>query len=149
MAQNQNDAGSVSEALDRMVRDLLGAYLDALAEGEDPGVVLAIEDAQSNCFQAVFTDDGEEQCLDAASVFVQGHAQGYTEEGVGPIERYAIACTGAVDIEGYYEDAILVSFFEQGMDVAYSAYVLFAHAGEGENFMWSDPEPAGEEPPLL
>ena len=37
MAQNQNDAGSVSEALDRMVRDLLGAYLDALAEGEDPG----------------------------------------------------------------------------------------------------------------
>lgn len=149
MAQNPSDTGSVSEALDGMVCNLLGAYLDSLAEGGDPGVVLAIEDAQSNCFQAAFTDDGEEQCLDAAEAFVQGHAQGYSEEGVGPIERYAIAYTGAVDIDGCYEDAIMVSFFECGMDVAYSAYVLFSHAGEGENFMWSDPEPAGEEPPLL
>ena len=48
MAQNPSDTGSVSEALDGMVCNLLGAYLDSLAEGEDPGVVLAIEDAQSN-----------------------------------------------------------------------------------------------------
>ena len=58
MAQNPSDTGSVSEALDGMVCNMLGAYLDSLAEGEDPGVVLAIEDAQSNCFQAAFTDDG-------------------------------------------------------------------------------------------
>ena len=69
MAQNPSDTGSVSEALDGMVCNLLGAYLDSLAEGEDPGVVLAIEDAQSNCFQAAFTDDGEEHCLDAEEAF--------------------------------------------------------------------------------
>lgn len=149
MAQNSQDAGLVSAQLDGMVCDLLGTYLDALAEGEEPGVVLCIEDATANRYQAAFTDDGEEQCLDAAGAFVQKNADGYAEEGIGAIERYAIACTGAVDVDGLYEDAVLVSFFERGMSTAYSAFVLFQGAGEGENFMWSDPEPAGEEPPLL
>lgn len=149
MTQNTQDAGSVSAQLDAMVCDLLGAYLDALAEGEQPGVVLCVEDAESVRYEAAFTDDGEEACLTAASDFVRKHAQGLAEEELGPIERYAIACTGGVEIDGAYEDALLVTFFERGMEVAYSAYVLFQNAGAGENFMWSDPEPAGEEPPLL
>ncbi len=149
MAAEPQDGSSVSAQLDGMVCDLLGVYLDSLAEGDQPGVVLSAEDAKANRFEAAFTDDGEEQCLAAAAAFVQEHASGYAEEGLGAIERYAIACTGAVDVDGAYEDAILVSFFERGMKVAYSAFVLYQGAGEGENFMWSDPEPAGEEPPLL
>lgn len=150
MMQNTQDAGSVSAQLDAMVCDLLGSYLDALAElEEEPGVVLCIEDADSARYEAAFTDDGEEVCLAAASDFVRAHARGYAEEGLGAIERYAIACTGGVELDGSYEDAVLVTFFERGMSVAYSAYVLFQNAGAGENFMWSDPEPAGEEPPLL
>lgn len=149
MAADSQSGSSVSAQLDGMVCDLLGTYLDALAEGEDPGVVLCVEDAEGMRYEVAFTDDGEEQCLGAASAFVQEHAGGYAEEGLSAIERYAIACTGAVDVDGAYRDAILATFFERGMKVAYSAFVLFQGVGEGENFMWSDPEPAGEEPPLL
>ena len=149
MAQDMQDAGNVSAELDAMVCDLIGAFLDDLAAGENPGVVVAIEDAASNRYLAALDEDGEEACLEAATNFISEHKMGLKDEGLGRIARYAIGYTGCVDIDGCYEDAIMVSFFECGMDVAYSAYVLFSHAGEGENFMWSDPEPAGEETPLI
>ena len=47
MAQDMQDAGNVSAELDAMVCDLIGAFLDDLAAGENPGVVVAIEDAAS------------------------------------------------------------------------------------------------------
>lgn len=46
MAQDMQDAGNVSAELDAMVCDLIGAFLDDLAAGENPGVVVAIEDAR-------------------------------------------------------------------------------------------------------
>ncbi len=46
MAQDMQDAGNVSAELDAMVCDLIGAFLDDLAAGENPGVVVAIEDAE-------------------------------------------------------------------------------------------------------
>ena len=70
MAQDMQDAGNVSAELDAMVCDLIGAFLDDLAAGENPGVVVAIEDAASNRYLAALDEDGEEACLEAATNFI-------------------------------------------------------------------------------
>lgn len=152
---NQQQSPRVSPELDEMVCDLIGYMLDELAEGRDPGTAACAEDAGTGRIEAVFTDDGEEACLEAAQAFVTQNARGNREERLGPIERYAIACTGAVELEGAYRDAVLVSFYERGLATAdgaptgYSAYVTYRNPGSGDEFLWSDPAPAGEEPPLI
>lgn len=145
----QEDRGGVSPQLDGMVCDLIGDVLDALAAGEDPGVVVAVEDGSSQHIQVAFSDDGEEACLTAAERYVSDRARGSADDGLGPVERYAIAYAGVVGIDRAYQDALLVSFYERGLDSGYSAYVLFTGFGSGDGFMWSDPEPAGAEPPLI
>ena len=128
MAQDMQDAGNVSAELDAMVCDLIGAFLDDLAAGENPG---------------------EEACLEAATNFISEHKMGLKDEGLGRIARYAIGYTGCVEIDGGYHDALLVSFFETTLESGFSAYVLYEGMGAGDGFMWSDPEPAGEETPLI
>ena len=146
----QEDAqGAVSPELDEMVCDLIGYMLDELAEGRDPGVVACAEDVSSARVEAAFTDDGEEACLEAARSFVAERARGDREEGLAAIDRYAIACVGAVEIDGGYHDAILASFYERALPSGYSAYVLFENPGSGDGFVWAEPAPAGEEPPLI
>lgn len=149
MAQNQENQGAVSPELDAMVCDLIGEFLDNLAAGEDPGVVISLEDAEGTRFEAAFSDDGEEACLEGASSYISKHAMGLKDEGLGRIERYAIAYAGCVDFDEGYHDALLVSFYERSLDAGYSAYVLFEGVGAGDGFVWSDPEPAGEETPLI
>lgn len=149
MAQDMQDAGNVSAELDAMVCDLIGAFLDDLASGENPGVVVAIEDAASNRYLAALDEDGEEACLEAATNFISEHKMGLKDEGLGRIARYAIGYTGCVEIDGGYHDALLVSFFETTLESGFSAYVLYEGVGAGDGFMWSDPEPAGEETPLI
>lgn len=149
MSEAEQTTGAVSPELDEMVCDLIGAMLDGLAVGDDPGVVVCLEDAAGAHLEMVFTDDGEEQCLDAARQYVRDATRGVAAEGLGPALRYAIAYTGCVQTEDGYLDALLVSFFEKGLPSGYSAYVLFSGMGSGDGFMWSDPEPAGEEPALL
>ena len=149
MAQDMQDAGNVSAELDAMVCDLIGAFLDDLAAGENPGVVVAIEDAASNRYLAALDEDGEEACLEAATNFISEHKMGLKDEGLGRIARYAIGYTGCVEIDGGYHDALLVSFFETTLESGFSAYVLYEGVGAGDGFMWSDPEPAGEETPLI
>ncbi|WP_085830794.1 hypothetical protein [Collinsella vaginalis] len=140
----------VSPELDAMVGDLLGSLLDALAEGEDPGVLLAVEDEQANRYEASFTEDSIEVCLRAAQQFVSQHAGGVASDGVGALERYAIAYLGAIeDGDGGYLDAILASFYEHGQESGYSAYLLVDGIGAGDDFTWGDPEPAGAEDPLI
>ena len=109
MAQDMQDAGNVSAELDAMVCDLIGAFLDDLAAGENPGVVVAIEDAASNRYLAALDEDGEEACLEAATNFISEHKMGLKDEGLGRIARYAIGYTGCVEIDGGYHDALLVS----------------------------------------
>ena len=122
----QTDDSPVSSELDAMVCDLLGDFLDSLADGVDPGAMLAVEDIHGNRYQAAFDEDGAQE-----------------------LDRYAIAYCGAVELDGGFEDAVLVSFYQRGMDSGYSAYTLYRGFGTGDSFMWSDPEPAGEEQPLL
>lgn len=145
----QDSQGAVSAELDAMVCDLIGAFLDDLAAGENPGVVVAIEDAAGNRFEVAVSEDGEEACLEAANNFISEHKMGLKDEGMGRIARYAIAYTGCVEVEEGYHDALLVSFYETGLESGFSAYVLFEGMGQGDGFMWSDPEPAGEETPLI
>ena len=107
MAQDMQDAGNVSAELDAMVCDLIGAFLNDLAAGED---------AASNRYLAALDEDGEEACLEAATNFISEHKMGLKDEGLGRIARYAIGYTGCVEIDGGYHDALLVSFFETTLE---------------------------------
>lgn len=149
MTHDVNDGAAVSPELDAMVGDVLGSFLDALAEGADPGVVVCLEDAQGNRYEAAFSEDGPEACLNGARQFVSQHAAGVPKDHVGPVRRYAIAYAGCVDAGGYQEDAVIASFYEQGLPSGFSAFVSYEGAGTGEGFRWADPQPAGEEEPLL
>ena len=82
MAQDMQDAGNVSAELDAMVCDLIGAFLDDLAAGENPGVVVAIEDAVSNRYLAALDEDGEEACLEAATNFISEHKMGLKDDHI-------------------------------------------------------------------
>lgn len=149
MDDTMQNSGAVSPELDEMVGRLLDNMLGALAAGEDPGVAIVIEDASAHAYEALFCDDGAEQCLEAATAFVAEHTGGIPDENVARVERYAIAYAGCVQLDGVYEDAVLVSFCERSMPCGYSAFVAFRGMGQGDDFMWSDPEPAGEEPSLF
>ena len=153
-AENQQQAGQpgfVSQELDRMSCDMMDEFLFSLSEGEDPGVVACIEDADGNRAAVAFSEDGDEVCLQAADSFVTTAArEGSPEDGVGQAVRYAILYLGCVqEMDGAYNDAMITVFGEQGAPSAYSAFTLVKGIGQGENFMWSDPEPAGEEPLLV
>lgn len=139
----------VSAELDAMVCDVLDEFLNALADGDDPDVLLCVEDASAARYEAAFAEDGPQACIDGARHFVEMNQGGLPSDHVGPIDRYAIAYAGAVELDGEFADAIIVSFYQRGMANGYSAYLLYSGAGTGEHFMWSDPEPAGEEPPLI
>ena len=123
--QQENQPGYVSPELDRMSCDMMGEFLDALA--------------------------GDEACLNAADDFVVSAGRnGSPEDGVGPAVRYAILYLGCIqEMDGAYNDAMITVFGEKGSASAYSAFTLVKGMGQGENFMWSDPEPAGEEQLLL
>lgn len=155
MSHKRQDASQVSPELDEMVCDLIGYMLDELADGGDPGVLTCVEDADGVRVEASFTDDGEEACFEAAKARIAQSAQGMAKEGLGPIARYAIGYVGGVQLEDGFADAVLVSFYEQGLTdeagvpTGYSAYVLFEGAGEGDRFAWADPAPAGAEEPLI
>ena len=146
----QDYQSGVSVALDDMVCGLIEDFLNELAAGTDPGVVLCCEDVYGNRYQAAFTEDGPEACLSGARRFVEKNASGIPSDHVGELDRYAIAYAGGVELEeGAFEDAVIVSFFERGMACGYSAFVLYEGFGDEDAFMWSEPEAAGEEPPLL
>ncbi|MDY2777210.1 MAG: hypothetical protein SOU51_02365 [Collinsella sp.] len=151
MSSNNQQSANISPELDRMTCAIMDEFLCALAEGEVPGVVACIEDDQSHRAAVAFSEDGDEVCLQAADVFVADAAEsGSPEDGVGKAVRYAIVYLGCVQgMDGAYNDAMITVFGERGLESAYSAFTLVKGLGQGENFMWSDPEPAGEEPLLV
>lgn len=150
MGNPEKDRTGVSPELDAMVCDAIGECLDALAQDGVLDVVACVEDADGARAMVAFEDDGEEACLEAAHEYVRaGAASGVPGEGVGRVVRYAVATLGFVELDGTASDALLVSFGEQGAPTGYSAFVPVGNFGEGDGFVWSDPEPAGEEPLLV
>lgn len=151
MSSNNQQAGSVSPELDAMACDMMGAFLDSLADGDDPGVVACAEDESGARCAVAFSDDGDEACLEAADDFIRSVAKdGSAEDDMAAACRYVIIYLGCVQNEyGAYVDAMITTFGERGSESAYSAFTLIKGIGQGESFMWSDPEPAGEEPLLF
>lgn len=151
MSSSNPQPGYVSPELDAMACDMMDAFLDSLAEGDNPGVVACAEDAAGNRSAVAFSEDGDEACLDAADEYIRTLGEsGSAEDGLDRAVRYAIIYLGCIQNEyGSYVDAMITVFGEKGSESAYSAFTLVKGIGQGENFMWSDPEPAGEEPLLI
>ena len=117
----------VSPELDELSGNLIGEALDMLADGEEFGILVAVEDVDEEVETLDFSDDGPEECLEAAREYVSDLRDS--------LVRYTICY-------------LIFEFGERGYE-HFSGYVLFEGRGEGENFAWGDPEPAGEIEPLL
>ncbi len=133
MAQN------ISDELDQLSCELIADALDILAEGRDVNVMVVTQDSGNKADARTFSDDGPEECLNAARAHVSSSGA----------QRYAIAYDGAVaDEEGSFHDALLVEFGERGNE-AFSAFVAYEGRGAGDDFAWADPAPAGQTENLL
>ena len=136
----EKDGQGVSPELDDLSSTLMGQAFDVLAEGVELNVILAVEDAAGNVASYTFADDGPEECLEGARKKVRDLARscGDAAAKLGAPVRYALAYEGAVaDERGAYQDAV------------FSAFSLVDGKGEGDNFAWTDPAPAGEVENLL
>lgn len=143
--------GSISPQLDELSSILMGQAFDVLAAGRDVNVLLAVADAAGNVASYTFADDGPEECLEGARKKVRDLARscGDAAAKLGAPVRYALAYEGAVaDERGAYQDAVLLEFGERGR-TSFSAFSLVDGKGEGDNFAWTDPAPAGEVENLL
>lgn len=151
MAKKKERRAGVSPELDALAADLLGDALDIMAEGSEVGVLLVIEDDQGSVASYEFSDDGPEQCLEAARERVRkvDRAHGDAEAGISDPQRYALCYEGAVADEwGAYQDALILEFGERGWR-SYSGFSFFEGRGTGDGLAWTDPAPAGELESLL
>ena len=152
MAENNERKDGVSPQLDMLSTELLGDALDLLADGQSLNVLLVVEDASGTVASYEFSDDGPEELLEGAHKRVLDLAKqkGDKEAGLEEPVRYALVYEGAIQLlkEGSYEDAVLLEFGEKGYK-SFSAYSLVHGKGQGDQFVWSDPAPAGELEPLL
>ena len=132
----------ISELLDAVACEAIGASLDALAEGRDlyPTAYFAAKDGEIE--QVEFSDDGPDVCLAAAREHVRSLGN--------DVLVYAIAYDGFVqeDERQPSVDAVIVEFGERGAATAYSGSVAYEFDASGA-LLCGDPMPAGEEPLLL
>lgn len=140
----------VTPELDALSGDLLSVALDRLADGMDLNVLIVVEDARSHVVSYEIADDGAEQLIEGAYQRVRDLARnhGDREAGLSDPVRYAMVYEGAVDIDGRFEDAVILEFGERGWQ-SFSAYLLYRGKGRGDAFTWTDPAPAGEVECLL
>ena len=140
MTSRNTSYGSVSRELDELSSTLMGDALDLLAEGMDMGVLVAMQNERGEVTSFELTDDGPMALLEGAHSKVR-----HSHDAV----RYAIAYEGAIGMDdGSFADALILEFGERGYP-SFSAYSLFEGRGEGDDFRWTDPAPAGEEEALL
>lgn len=138
---NTNAAhNGISPELDNLSSTLMGDALDLLAEGEDMGVLLVIQNNNGEVLSYEYVDDGPAALLDEARASVRKSRHG---------RCYALTYVGAIEMDdGTYAEALILEFGERGCP-SFSAYSLFEGRGKGDGFRWTDPAPAGEEEPLL
>ena len=125
----------ISNELDALTCDLIGAAVEMLETGDALPVMLAL-DCEDDIL--TFEDDSPDGCYRAACEFVADAGKKCT--------RYALLYAGYVqeaeDDPG--ADALLVEFAERGMECAWSGY-LFYRANADGGVEVTDPLPAGEE----
>ncbi len=148
MAQRKQ---GVSRELDELSSTLVGDALDMLAEGQDVNVLLVVQDGDGQVASYEFADDDPDALLFAAYDRVKqlDKDHGDKQARIGAPIRYAMVYEGMVaDEVDVYRDALMLEFGERGWN-AYSAFSLYEGKGQGDDFAWTDPAPAGEVPPLL
>ena len=133
---------AVSELLDMVACEAIGASLDALAEGRELNPTAYYAGADVQVEQLEFSDDGPDVCLEEARKHIGGLGKDVT--------AYAIAYDGFVQetADTPSVDAVIVEFGERGARSAYSASVAYEFDADG-NLLYGEPVPAGEEPLLL
>lgn len=134
----------ISHELDVLACDLYGECFDVLATGNDLWPSLAFEDEKGNREIVTFADDEPGECLIAARNYFK------TEKDFGSVSapvRYALAYDALVRDEetGELLPAVIVEFGEKGAPCAYSGYSFYRVGKKPTDFMWTDPQPAGEE----
>lgn len=136
------EPAKISEFLDAVACEAIGASLDALAEGRElhPTAYFAKRDGEIE--QVEFSDDAPDVCLSEARTHIYKLGK--------KADVYAIAYDGFVqeDENTPSVDAVIVEFGERGGGCAYSASVAYEFDKKG-NLMYGDPVPAGEEHLLL
>lgn len=138
--RSNTEYGNVSPQLDELSSTLMGNALDILAEGGDVNVLLVMQDDKDEISSLEFSDDDLSSLLEGVRAHVRK-----TRSAV----RYALTYVGAIQMDdGAYYDALILEFGEKGHP-SFSAYSLFEGVGQGDDFRWTDPAPAGEEEPLL
>lgn len=144
---------AISELLDNLSCELLGEAFDQLAEGKNLGVVASVCDASGKRLTCAFEADFTDSCLEMAREWVRTGA--HEESGSAAVDApqcYAIVYRGAVGEEAEtdsFSDAVILEFGEKGNQSAWSAYSFIEGVGRGDDFRYTDPEPAGETPNLL
>jgi len=137
---SEAEYGHVSPELDELATTLFGDALDLVAEGEDFGVLVAVQEKSGHVESFSVTDDDPEALIEAAYDGVR--------RTKGAL-RYAICFEGAIEVEdGSFADAIITEFGERGQR-SFSAYSLIEGKGAGEGLLFTDLAPAGEVEALL
>lgn len=142
---------AISETLDQLSCELLGEVFDQLASGTTFSVVASVCDANAVRTTCAFEDDFQDVCLERAREWVKTGAHEENSQAGEPI-CYAICYCGAVGDEENSEDlsdAVLLEFGEKGSACGWSAFSYIDGVGKGEDFRYTDPEPAGETECLL
>lgn len=144
------DPEPISSQMDALACALIDYSLDLLGETGELVPTLAVEDEAGARALLSFDDEEIEECLFEVRDLLVAAASGERQiDGLrGRPVRYAVAYDGVIDVpdsdvEGY-EPALIVEYGEHGMSSAYSAYLLHRNAGDPQEFVWTDPEAAGE-----
>jgi hypothetical protein len=131
----------VDEQLDMLTCELISECLDKLAEGCDQLVVATVLDGKSVRDTVAFDEDSVVECLEAAREWVARNKKA---------QHYAIAYLGTVeDEEDGLLPALLTEFGSRNNASDWSGYTLVDGIGQGDDFRWADPAPAGELEPLF
>lgn len=132
----------ISPELEQLTDDMIELGLSALGQNGELMPVLSLEDSAGKRETLVFENDGLEECLTEARATVRRRAG---------TRRYTLAYDGAIREDGasHYESALILEYGEQGMGSGYSAYLLYRGAGQPTEFVWTDPQAAGETELLL
>ncbi len=140
----------ISPEMDALACAMIDYSLDLLETAGELCPSLAVEDGEGGRVLLSFSDDDFEECLTEIRDQLTAAAKGKIQiEGLsGRPVRYAFSYDGAVEnpdseFSGY-EPALIVEYGEHGMTSAYSAYLLYQNAGNPQEFVWTEPEAAGE-----
>lgn len=156
------EQSGISHELDALASEMFGQCFDALAEGNTLWPLVSVEDQAGARETIEFAEDDPNECLIAARAYIRekksrkkrekhGHKGQDSASELGDFVRYALGYDALVRDEesGELLSAVIVEFGEAGAPSAYSGFSYYQVGKTPADFMWTDPQPAGEEDLLL